>query len=52
MELAVVIDAVVVLAAAGLTLLLPRRDPARPGPWRVAGEPVAREPAQYGAGAH
>jgi hypothetical protein len=45
MELAMAINAVVVLAAAALTLLLPRRAPAR----RPA---VAEEPtAEYSAGA-
>ena len=47
------IDAAIVLASAGLTVLLPRRSPARPP--AIAGEPVARESAresaEYSAGA-
>ena len=49
MELAIAIDAVILLATAGLTVLLPRRSPA-PEP-AVAAEPTAREPAGYSAGA-
>jgi hypothetical protein len=53
MELAMAINALLVLAAAGLTTLLPRRSPARPP--TIAGEPVtresARESAEYSAGA-
>jgi hypothetical protein len=50
MELAMTIDAVVVLAAAALTLLLPRRAPARSP--AVAEEPAARDQAtEYSAGA-
>jgi len=50
MTVATTIDAAIVLAAAGLTLLLPRRAAAR----RAAGQPapVTEEPtAEYSAGA-
>jgi predicted MFS family arabinose efflux permease len=43
MELAIAIDAVILLATAGLTVLLPRRERA------VAEEPAARKPAEYSA---
>ena len=43
MELAITIDAVILLLTAGLTVLLPRRSPDREP--AVAGEPAAREPA-------
>jgi len=45
MELAIAIDAVILLATAGLTVLLPRRSPARRP--AVTAEPAA----QYRAGA-
>jgi hypothetical protein len=45
MELAIAIDAVILLGTAGLTLLLPRRERA------AAAEPAARKPAEYSAGA-
>jgi len=49
MELAIAIDAVILLATAGLTVLLPRRAAGlEPAP---AGQPAAREPAEHGAGA-
>jgi hypothetical protein len=54
MELAIAIDAVVLLATAGLTVLLPRqtagREPAAAGA-AAARERAAREPAEYSAGA-
>jgi EmrB/QacA subfamily drug resistance transporter len=49
MELAMAIDAVVVLAAAALTLLLPRRAPGREP--AVSAQPATREPAGSDAGA-
>jgi hypothetical protein len=49
MELAIAIDAVILLATAGLTMLLPRRSPGREP--AVAEEAAAREPAEYSAGA-
>jgi EmrB/QacA subfamily drug resistance transporter len=48
-ELAMAVNAVVVLAAAALTLLLPRRSPARRP--TVTGKLAAQEPAEYSAGA-
>jgi hypothetical protein len=53
MEVAMAIDAAIVLVSAGLTMLLPRRSPARlPA---VTGKPAARESAresaEYSAGA-
>jgi hypothetical protein len=59
MELAIAIDAVILLATAGLTVLLPRRAAGRESAARepaVAGkpaarEPAAREPAEHSAGA-
>ena len=49
MEVAMAINAAVVLAAAGLTTLLPRRAAARRP--AVTQEPAAQEPAEYSAGA-
>jgi hypothetical protein len=49
MELAIAIDAVILLAAAGLTVLLPRRSRDRQPV--AAGEPAAQKPAEYSAGA-
>ena len=49
METAMTINAAVVLAAAALTLLLPRRSPARRP--AVTVEPTVQEPAEYSAGA-
>jgi hypothetical protein len=49
MELAMAINALLVLAAAGLTTLLPRRSPARRP--AVTEKPAAQEPAEYSAGA-
>jgi EmrB/QacA subfamily drug resistance transporter len=48
-ELAMAVNAVVVLAAAALTLLLPRRSPARRP--TVTEKLAAQEPAEYSAGA-
>jgi hypothetical protein len=49
METAMTINAAVALAAAALTLLLPRRSPARRP--AVTVEPTVQEPAEYSAGA-
>jgi EmrB/QacA subfamily drug resistance transporter len=49
MELAMAVNAVVVLAAAALTTLLPRRSPARRP--AVIDKPAAQEAAEYSAGA-
>src|SRR5690242_16257582 len=49
MELAMAVNAVVVLAAVALTLLLPRR--AAAGRPAVTEKPAAQEPAEYSAGA-
>ena len=48
-EVAMAINAAVVLASAALTTLLPRRSPARPP--AIAGEPASRESAELHAGA-
>ncbi|HEV3294185.1 MAG TPA: MFS transporter, partial [Streptosporangiaceae bacterium] len=49
MEAAMAVDAVLVLVSAGLTVLLPRRSPARRP--AVTEEATAQEPARYSAGA-
>jgi EmrB/QacA subfamily drug resistance transporter len=49
MEVAMAVNAAIVLAAAGLTTLLPRRA-AAPRP-AVTAEPTTQEPAEYSAGA-
>ena len=49
MEAAMAVDAVLVLVSAGLTVLLPRRSPARRP--AVTEEATAQEPVEYSAGA-